>query len=51
MVEISRKTYERNGIEEIVDSDGIHIEKGLDYKICEKLQQNVTPTIENMDMN
>ena len=44
MVNISRKTYERNGIETIVDNDGIlllnerYIEKGLDQKICRKLQ-------------
>ena len=38
MVDISRKTYERNGIETIVDGNGImwlneiHIEKELDHK-------------------
>ena len=38
MVDISRKTYERNGTETIVDNDGIfwlnekHIEEGLDHK-------------------
>ena len=38
MVDISRKTYEENGVETIVDSDGIlwlnkkHIEEGLDHK-------------------
>ena len=38
MVDISRKTYERNDIETIVDNDGIlwlnekHIEEGLDHK-------------------
>ena len=38
MVDISTKTYERNGIETIVDNDGIlwlkekHIEEGLDHK-------------------
>ena len=38
MVDISRKTYERNGIETIVDNDGIlwlngkHIEEELDHK-------------------
>ena len=37
-IDISRKTYERNGIETIVDNDGVwwlnekHIEKGLDHK-------------------
>ena len=44
MVDISRKMYERNGIETIVDNDGIlwlnekHIKEGLDHKMCEKLQ-------------
>ena len=38
MVDISTKTYERNGIETIVNNDGIlwlrvkHIEEGLDHK-------------------
>ena len=38
MVDISRKTYGKNGIETIVDNDGIlwlnekHIEEGLDHK-------------------
>ena len=38
MVNISREKYERNGIETIVDNDGIlwlnekHIEEGLDHK-------------------
>ena len=38
MVDMSRKTYERNGIETIIDNDGIfwlnekHIEEGLDHK-------------------
>ena len=38
MVDLSRKTYERNGIETIVDNDRIlwlnekHIEEGLDHK-------------------
>ena len=38
MVDISRETYEGNGIETIVDNDGLlwlnekHIEEGLDYK-------------------
>ena len=50
MVDISRKTYERNGVETI-DSDGIlwlnkkHIEKGLDHKmrVCKQTKQN-SPT-------
>ena len=38
MVDISRKIYERNGIEKTVDDDGIlwlnekHIEEELDHK-------------------
>ena len=38
MVDIRRKTYERNGIETILDNNGImwlnekHIEKQLDHK-------------------
>ena len=38
MVDISRKTYKRNGIKTIVDNEGVlwlnekHIEKGLDHK-------------------
>ena len=38
MADISRKTYERNGTETIVDNDGKlrlhekHVEKGLDHK-------------------
>ena len=38
MVDISKKSYERNGVETIVDSHGIqwlngkHIEEGLDHK-------------------
>ena len=38
MVDISRKTYVRNGIEAIADNDGIlwlnerHIEEGLNHK-------------------
>ena len=38
MVDISRRTFERNGIAKIVDNDGIlwlnekHLEEGLDYK-------------------
>ena len=38
MVDISRKTYEGDGVETIVDNDGIlrlnekHIEEGLDHK-------------------
>ena len=37
MIDISRKAYEKNGVETITDSDGIlwlnkkHVEEGLDY--------------------
>ena len=43
IVDISRKTYERNGIETIVDNDGIlwlnekHIEVGLDHKYLKEI--------------
>ena len=43
MVDIIRKTYERNGIEIIVDNDGIlwlnenYIEEGLDHKNLQKI--------------
>ena len=43
MVDISRKTYERNGIEAIVDNDRIlwlndkHIEEGLDHKNLQEI--------------
>ena len=42
MVDIIRKTYERNGIEILVDNDEIlwlnekHIEEGLDHKNLQK---------------
>ena len=44
MVDISRKTYERNGIETIVDDDGIiwlnekHTEEGLDHKNAQEIE-------------
>ena len=43
MVDINRKTYERNGIETIVNNDGIlwlnekHIEEGLDHKNLQEI--------------
>ena len=43
MVDINRKTYERNGIETIVDNDGVlslnkkHIEEGLDHKDLQEI--------------
>ena len=43
IVDISRKTYERNGIETIVDNDGIlwlnekHLEVGLDHKYLKEI--------------
>ena len=47
MVDISRRTYERIGIEIVVDNDAIlwlnekPVVGGLDHKICEKVQQNI----------
>ena len=44
MVDISRKTYERNGIETIVDKDGIlwlnekYTEEGLHHKNLQKIK-------------
>ena len=46
MVDMSRKTYERNGKEAIIYNDGIlwlnekHIEKGLDHKILWEITTN-----------
>ena len=43
MIDISRKTYERNGIETIIDNDGIlwsnekHLEEGLDHKDLQEI--------------
>ena len=43
IVDISRKTYERNGIETIVDNDGIlwlnekHLGVGLDHKQLQEI--------------
>ena len=43
MVDISRKTYEINGIETIADNDGIlqlnekHLEVGLDHKHLQEI--------------
>ena len=43
MVDISRKTYEKCGIETIVDNSGIlwlnenHIEEGLDHKDLQEI--------------
>ena len=43
MVDITRKTYERNGIETIVDNDGViwlnekHREEGLDHKNLQEI--------------
>ena len=57
MVDITRKKYERNGIETIIDNHEIlwlnekYIEKGLYHKICKKLQHNIIQIIENIDMN
>ena len=49
MVDISRKTYERNGIETIVDKDGRlwlnekHIEEGLNHKNMQGITTKYNP--------
>ena len=51
------KTYERNGIEAIVDKDGIfwlnenHIEEGLSHKKLQEITININQIMENIDMN
>ena len=56
MVDISRRTYERTGIETVVDKDVIlrlnekPIVEGLDHKICEKVRQNINQIRENIDL-
>ena len=50
MVNISRKTYERNGRETVVDNDGIFwvnekdIEEGLDHKNLREITINYHPS-------
>ena len=59
MVDIRRKTYERNGVEAIVDSDGVlslnekHIEEGIDYENLRvtTVKYPFLQTIENVDIN
>ena len=57
MVDISRRTYERIGIEIVVDNDAIlwlnekPVVGGLDHKICGKVQQNINQIRENIDLN
>ena len=44
MVDISRKTYERRGIETIVDNDGIlwkSIEEGLDHSNSREMTKKI----------
>ena len=49
IVDLSRKTYERGGIETIVDNDGIlwldekHIEEGLDHKNLQEIAMKYYP--------
>ena len=56
MVEKNVRTYEKNGIEAIVDNDGIlwlnekHIEKGLEHKNLREITI-IIQIIENIDMN
>ena len=53
MSHLNRDAYERNGIETIVDNDGIlslnekNVEEGLDHKNL----QEITKTKENIDMD
>ena len=59
MVDIRRKTYERNGVEAIVYSDGVlslnekHIEEGIDYENLRvtTVKYPFLQTIENVDIN
>ena len=47
MVDISRKTYEKNGVETIIHNDGIfwlnekYIEEGLDHKNLGEITINI----------
>ena len=47
MADINRKAYERNGIETIVDNDGIlwlnekHVEQGLDHKELREITNKI----------
>ena len=56
MVDISRKAFERNDTETIVNNDGIlwlnekHIEEGLDNKNLREITIKIR-NIENIDMN
>ena len=56
MVDISRKTYEINGVEKIADKDGIFWlnEKQMEdqiIKISMKLKQSIIQIIEYIDMS
>ena len=57
MTDISKEKYGKNGIETIVDNDGIlwlnerHIEEGLDYKNLRETQYHIIQITENKDMN
>ena len=56
MVDISRKTYEINGVEKLADKDGIFWlnEKQMEdqiIKISMKLKQNIIQIIEYIDMS
>ena len=49
--------YERNGIETMVDNDGIlllnekHTEEELDHKTLREITTNIIQIIESIDMN
>ena len=57
MADISKEKYGKNGIETIVDNDGIlwlnerYIEEGLDYKNLRETQYHIIQITENKDMN
>ena len=57
MINISRKTYERNGIETIKDNNGTlwlnekHIEEGLDQKKFREIKTKYNSNQGNIDMN
>ena len=57
MVDISRKTCERNGVKTIIDNDGILwldeniCKKDQIIKMCETLRRSIIQIIENIDVN
>ena len=57
MFDINRETNERNGVETIIDSNGIlwlnerHAKDGLNHKKFGWLQENIFQIMENIDIN